>query len=132
MRVRIRLQTGPPVPRHRDLSRRAALAAASLLSPAAVMTAVLAGWALAAEKGWSGGFAFSSGPWADWRLWLAGALLLRLAAYGLVRYGRSWRPLVPPIIDLAAEDPIRRDPAPAEEREGDTHRPARRGSAIMP
>lgn len=133
MRVRIRLQTGPPVPRQRDLSRRAALAAASLLSPATVMAGVLAGWALAAEKGFSGGFAFSSGLLADWRLWLTLAVLLRLAAYFLVRYGRSWRPPVPAVIDLAAEDPIRRDTPPERDhRDGETHRPARRGSAIMP
>lgn len=134
MRVRIRLQTGPPVPRQRDLSRRAALAAASLLSPATVMAAVLAGWALAAERGFSGGFAFSSGVLADWRLWLAGAVLLRLAAHLLVRYGRSWRPPAPAIIDLAAEDPIRREATPPEpeRRDPEAQRPGRRGSAIMP
>jgi hypothetical protein len=133
MRVRIRLQTGPLVARERDFSRRAALAAASLLSPAAVMLGVLAGWALAADRGWSGGFAFASGPLADWRLWLAGAVLVRLASYALVRYGRSWRRLVPPIIDLAAEDPIRRDVAPPHRNpDAETQRPLRRGSAIMP
>jgi len=133
MRVRIRLQTGPPLSRRKDPSRQAALALASLLSPAAVMVAVLAGWALAAERGWSGGFAFSSGPLADWRLWLAAALLLRAISYVLLRYGRSWRPRVPPIVDLAAEDPIRRDVAEGrDKRGGETQRSSRRGSAIIP
>jgi hypothetical protein len=97
------------------------------------MVAVLAGWALAAEKGWSGGFAFSAGPLADWRLWLAAAVLLRVISYALIRYGRSWRPRVPPIVDLAAEDPIRREIVERREnRHSEAHRSSRRGSAIIP
>lgn len=141
MRVRIRLQYGPRVPRERDLSRRAALAAASLLSPASVMTAVAAGWALAAARGWSERFFVSGGLLADWRLWGALALLLRAAGILLDRYGRSWRPPKPPILDLGAEDPIRRDLGPPDEpREerarteeiGGSYRDAGRGSAVIP
>lgn len=120
MRVRIRLKHGPPVPRERDLSRRAALAAATLLSPAAVMVAVLAGWALAAGKGWSGEFVFSTGLLSDWRVWIAAAAVLRLTGILLSRYGRSWRPPTPPIVDFGAEDPIRRDIAPPGGPSGDS------------
>jgi hypothetical protein len=123
------------------LSQRAALAAASLLSPAAVMAAVVAGWALAAARGWSERFFVSGGWGADWRLWVAVALLLRLAGILLDRYGRSWRPPKPPILDLSAEDPIRRDLGPPDQpREqrtaagdwGEPYRDAGRGSAIIP
>jgi hypothetical protein len=141
MRVRIRLQYGPRVPRERDLSRRAALAAASLLSPASVMAAVAAGWALAVARGWSERFFVSGGLLADWRPWVAVALLLRAAGILLDRYGRSWRPPKPPILDLGAEDPIRRDLGPPDEpREararteeiGRPYRDAGRGSAVIP
>lgn len=141
MRVRIRLQYGPRVPRQRDLNRSAALAAATLLRPASVMAAVVAGWALAAEKGWSERFFVSGGMLADWWLWLAFALLLRAAAILLERFGRSWRPPKPPILDLGAEDPIRRDLGPPDEpREACApaaelerrYRDAGRGSAIIP
>ncbi len=141
MRVRIRLQYGPRVPRERDVSRRAALAAASLLSPASVMAAVAAGWALAAAKGWSERFFVSGGPLADWRLWLAVAVLLRAAGVMLDRFGRSWHPPKPPILDLGAEDPIRRDLGPPEQpresrgapdQAGDGYRDAGRGSAVIP
>lgn len=141
MRVRIRLQYGPRVPRQRDLSRSAALAVASLLRPASVMVAVVAGWALAVAKGWSERFFVSGGLLADWRLWIAVALLLRGAGILLERYGRSWRPPKPPILDLGAEDPIRRDlGSPDEPREAcapaaeleQRYRDAGRGSAIIP
>ncbi|MCC6263063.1 MAG: hypothetical protein IT169_05745 [Bryobacterales bacterium] len=93
MIVRIRLRLGP-TPRPKDppslkaLPRRGiALAAAALLSPAALVTFVLSLWSLAADLGYSGAFGIQHGVFARWQTWLLASVLLQATSLVLNRYG---------------------------------------------
>jgi hypothetical protein len=66
-----------------------ALAAASLLTPAAALMAALALWCIAANLNWAGGFAITSGFFSHWQVWLAAAALLQFCAHLLNRYGKT-------------------------------------------
>jgi len=89
MVVRIRFAKGPTIGRQRKKNRRVALAAAGLLTPAAVLVGVVGLWRLTADLGFTAGFAISSGIFSHWQVWLATAGLLQLFANLLNRYGRS-------------------------------------------
>lgn len=94
MVVRIRFRKGPRLVRKRRSNRKFALATAALLTPAAVMAAVLAVWRIAADMKWAGSFAISSGFFSHWQVWLAAAILLQLCSRVLNRYGRGDDPAV--------------------------------------
>ncbi len=64
------------------MNRRAAMALAALLDPAAVMALALALWGIAAARAWVGSFAIASGVFSHWETWLGAA-----AALGTVRVG---------------------------------------------
>ena len=89
MVVRIRFRKGPRLQRARHETRRVALTLGSLLTPAALLAAVLAFWRIAADLNWAGSFAISSGLFSHWQTWLGGAALLQLCAHVLNRYGKS-------------------------------------------
>ena len=93
MVVRIRFAKGPKVETKRRKNRRAALAFASLLTPAAVMTAVLGVWRVAADLQWTGNFAIHSGLFSHWQVWMVSAALLQMGSHYLNRYGRAADPL---------------------------------------
>ena len=89
MVVRIRFRRGPKLGHARGRTRRLALALGALLTPAAVMAAVLAAWRLAADLNWTNSFAISSGVFSHWQVWLGAAVVLQLCARALNRYGKS-------------------------------------------
>lgn len=89
MVVKIKFGKGSIVVMNRKKNRRAALAMAALLDPAAVMALALALWGMAAELNWVGGFAISSGLFSHWETWLGAAVALELCAFALNRYGKS-------------------------------------------
>ncbi|MFB3825404.1 MAG: hypothetical protein ACE15B_01500 [Bryobacteraceae bacterium] len=89
MRVRIRFGKGPKVERSGRKNRRAALAMGALLTPAAVMAAVLGCWRLAADLKMAGDFAISSGLFSHWQVWLASAAVLMVCSRALNHYGRE-------------------------------------------
>lgn len=89
MVVRIRFARGPKVTKKRRKNRRIALAAASLLTPAAAMAGALGAWRVAADMNWAGSFAIRSGFFSHWQVWLGAALMLQLCSHALNRYGRS-------------------------------------------
>ncbi|MFN3325912.1 MAG: hypothetical protein ACK5AZ_20640 [Bryobacteraceae bacterium] len=89
MLVRIRLRQGPTLRRKRRKNQRLALAAAALLTPAALMACVLALWRLGADLSITSEFAISEGLFSHWQVWLAMAFLLQFAAMWLNRYGRG-------------------------------------------
>lgn len=89
MVVRIRFGRGTKVQRKRRKNRRAALALAALLTPAAFMAGVLGMWRLTSDLNWTGSFAIASGPFSHWQVWIALAAILQLCAHGLNRYGRA-------------------------------------------
>lgn len=92
MFVRLRLKTGPRIqPRENDLTRRLALGLASLLTPAALMAAVLALWRLGSDMSWTTEFAISRGPFSRWQVWIAVSVVLQLTAMKLNRWGRRSR-----------------------------------------
>ena len=66
-----------------------ALAAASLMTPVAVMAAVLGLWRIGADLKWTSGFAIPSGIFSHWQVWLGVAFLLEVCAHILNRYGRA-------------------------------------------
>ena len=89
MVVRIRFAKGPTVSVKKRKNRRIALAAAGLLTPAAVLVGVVGLWRLTADLGFTAGFAISTGIFSHWQVWVATAALLQLFASLLNRYGRS-------------------------------------------
>ncbi len=87
MRIRIRFSEGPRVERRQGKNRHVAAGAGALLSPAAVMAAVLGVWRIGSDVGLAGAFAISDGFFSHWQVWLALAALLQLLAVVLNRYG---------------------------------------------
>jgi hypothetical protein len=89
MVVRIRFDKGSVIGKRRRESRRAALALAALLDPAAVMALALGLWGIAAELSWVSSFAIPSGLFSHWETWMAAAAGLEFCAVALNRYGKS-------------------------------------------
>jgi hypothetical protein len=90
MVVRIRFAKGPKLGSRRpDGTRRTALAAAALLTPAALIASVLALWRVAADLKFTNSFAIPSGLFSHWQVWLAASVLLQLCSRVLNRYGRG-------------------------------------------
>jgi hypothetical protein len=89
MVVRIRFGKGPKVARKRGKNQRVALAVAALLTPAAFTASVLALWSIAAGLNWTNSFAFPTGIFSHWQVWLAAAVGLQLCARVLNRYGKG-------------------------------------------
>jgi len=96
MLVRIRFGRGAKVERKRRKNRRVALAFASFLTPAAVMTAALGIWRLAADLQWASNFAIRTGLFSHWQVWFASAGLLQTGSHFLNRYGRAEDPVAAP------------------------------------
>ena len=89
MVVRIRFRKGPRINRKRGRPRRAALAAAALMTPTALMACVLAVWRIAADLKWTDSFAIPSGLFSHWQVWIGAAAALQLCSHLLNRYGRG-------------------------------------------
>jgi hypothetical protein len=70
-------------------NRRAALALAALLDPAAFMALALGLWGIAAQLKWVERFAIPAGLFSHWETWVAAAVALELCAMALNRYGKS-------------------------------------------
>lgn len=87
MRVRIRFHEGPRVHRRKGKNRHLAAAFATLLSPLAVMAAVLGIWRICADIGLTGEFAISRGIFSHWQVWLAIAVIVQVLAVLLDKYG---------------------------------------------
>jgi hypothetical protein len=88
MLVRIRLRSGPRVQPTGRKNQHAALALASLLTPAAVMADVLAGWRIAADLNIARQFPITEGFYSHWQVWVPAAAALHLVAILLNRYGK--------------------------------------------
>jgi hypothetical protein len=89
MVVRIRFRKGPKLGQKRQKNRRAAVALAALLTPAALLALLLALWRIAADLNWTNRFAIASGLFSHWQVWMGFAVLLQLCARLLNRYGRG-------------------------------------------
>lgn len=90
MVVRIRFRKGRALgKRPAKPNRRLALAAAGLLTPAALIASVLAVWRIAADLNVAGSFAIPTGLFSHWQVWLAAAILLQLCSRVLNRYGHG-------------------------------------------
>jgi hypothetical protein len=89
MFVRIRFDKGARIQKKRGKNRHLALAAAALLVPSAVMAVALGSWRLAADLGWTSGFAFSGGPLSHWVVWIVVAVVLLAIAWRLNQYGHG-------------------------------------------
>lgn len=87
MRIRIRIGQGPRIHKKEGKNRHLAVGAAALLTPAAVMAAILGVWRICADIGITGAFAISTGLFSHWQVWLGIAALLQLLALALNRYG---------------------------------------------
>jgi hypothetical protein len=89
MVVRIRLKYEHAVRRTIALNRQAALIAASLMTPVALMAWALGGWRLLADLKMAGEFAISSGIFSHWQVWIALGIILQFAAFLLHRLSRG-------------------------------------------
>jgi hypothetical protein len=89
MLIRIRFGAGPKVRQKQRKNQHLALALAALLTPGAVMAAVLALWRLAADLKATSQFPISDGLFSHWQVWLAAASTLQLRALALDRYGKA-------------------------------------------
>lgn len=56
-----------------------------LLGPAVFTLYSITAWSLASNLGWTDSFLFSSGPLANWIVWLGAAILLNVSASILKR-----------------------------------------------
>jgi hypothetical protein len=88
MLVKIRLRSGPRVQPKGRKNQHAALALASLLTPAAMMADVLAGWRLLADLNIARTFPITEGFYSHWQVWVVAAAVLHLGAILLNRYGK--------------------------------------------
>jgi hypothetical protein len=89
MRVVIRFGKGAKIRSHAPHQNPGlALAVSALLTPAAVATAILGLWRIAADLDWASDFAIDSGFFSHWQVWIAAAILLELCARLLGRHGR--------------------------------------------
>jgi hypothetical protein len=89
MVIRIRFSSGAKVQHKPRKNQHVALAAASLLTPGAVMACALAFWRLAADVNVTAQFPIPSGLFSHWQVWLALAGSLQFCATVLNRYGNS-------------------------------------------
>jgi hypothetical protein len=90
MVVRIRFEMGPRIGVKRtERNKKLALAAAALLTPAALVASVLAIWRIAADLKFTNSFAIPSGLFSHWQVWLAAAVALQLCSRMLNRYGKG-------------------------------------------
>ena len=89
MVVRIKFVKTSTADKNRNKNRRAAMALAALLDPAALMALALALWDMAAAQHWVGSFAITSGVFSHWETWLSAAAALELCALALNRYGNN-------------------------------------------
>lgn len=89
MRIRIRLTSGGTVTPVKQLQRKFALGAASLMTPAAFSAYALGCWRIAADMKWTGEFAISEGIFSHWQVWIALGAVIQVGAITLGRYGRS-------------------------------------------
>ena len=87
MRIRIRFAQGPTVQKKDGKNRHLAVGAAALLTPAAVMAAILGVWRICADIGLAGEFAIASGFFSHWQVWLGIAGVLQVLSMALNRYG---------------------------------------------
>ena len=89
MVVRIRFRRGPKVEHKRRKNRRIALLFGSLLTPVALMTALLGAWRLAADLHLAANFAIREGLFSHWQVWAASAAAVGMGAHMLNRYGHA-------------------------------------------
>lgn len=91
MTVRIRLHTGPRIKKTSGKNRNAALAIASLVTPATLLAFVLAFWRMSADLGFTSAFPITDGLFSHWQVWLAIAVCTQFFTTALNRYGRDGR-----------------------------------------
>lgn len=87
MIIRIRLGQGKRIGAKRK-PHRFALGMAGVLTPAAVFSAVVGLWRIAAGMNWTGSFAIADGFFSHWQVWLGGGVLLQLCAHLLNRHAK--------------------------------------------
>jgi hypothetical protein len=92
MIVRIRFGKGSKLSvKARETRRPAAGLAAGLggvLTPAALLAALLALWRIASDMNWTGSFAIHGGFFSHWQVWMVAAAALQLCASLLNRYSK--------------------------------------------
>jgi hypothetical protein len=89
MVLRIRFGAGQKAGKKPRRQSQLVLAAASLLTPAAALMALLGLWRIAADLNLAGGFAITAGLFSHWQFWLAAAALLQYCARVLNRYAKT-------------------------------------------
>ena len=91
MQVRLRFERGAHVHYGDGKNRRVALAAAALLSPAALAALLFAIWRLGADLGVTSQFAIAEGIFSHWPVWAAIAAGLMFICARLNSYGKGGR-----------------------------------------
>ncbi len=86
MLVRIQFQPRPRPPKRSSGDLRIAAGLAVLLSPLALMAAILGMWRIGADLGIAGEFAITEGAFSHWQVWLALAAILQTMAVILGKY----------------------------------------------
>jgi hypothetical protein len=92
MRVVLRLKHGPKVSRKRRKNQQAALVAAGVLTPAALMAGALALWRIGTDMSITGQFPIAEGLFSHWQIWFAVSIGLQALAVALSRYGNTRNP----------------------------------------
>ncbi|HYO79778.1 MAG TPA: hypothetical protein VES20_00125 [Bryobacteraceae bacterium] len=89
MVIRIRLRTKLRSGHRSAAAGQAAAVVSSLLTPLALMAWALGTWSLLAAMNRAGEFAFRSGIWSRWQVWMAVGVFVQFAAFLIGRVGRS-------------------------------------------
>lgn len=87
MKVRLLFGHGQKIRKAKGKNKKFALVAAALLAPFSLMAFALACWRLAADLSLAEGFAFASGPFSHWQVWLALGIAIQASSFALNRYG---------------------------------------------
>lgn len=72
-----------------DTAQKFAALLADLMGPAVFVSYAMTAWSLTNDFGWSQSFLFTSGPMANWLIWLGISVLLSFAASILKRHTQS-------------------------------------------
>jgi hypothetical protein len=106
MLIKIRFGRGTSITHRQGNNARMAAAAGTCGTLAAISCGTLGCWRLGQDLGWAGDFAFESGVFSHWQVWLSAAAALQYGSWRLSRYGRAAREPAP-AADQAAHRPER-------------------------
>jgi hypothetical protein len=107
MVVRIRFGRGPVVTRRRGKNSRIAQLASSMLTLVSIGCAAMGMWRVGTDLDWAGEFAFSTGFFSHWQVWIGAAGLIQYTSLRLLNYARAARETEAEIIEQSEQTQVK-------------------------